>query len=116
MSKSPSRLGKFAQMALEQQNKMPTEEQLDNLSQKYGRNQSRERLEKSQISASNNDIESSQPVGNILRPVSGKSNSNRYTSTEKAGPLDSAIQEMTLMQRPQSNIVLGLNGLPSGQQ
>ena len=73
-------------------------EEVDNISQKYGRNQSRERLEeRSMLSQANesraaldrsglgtgtvqgaaaNHIAS----GPILRPVSGKSNNSRYTA------------------------------------
>ena len=71
-----------------QNNATPDEQVLDNISQKYGRNPSRDRLDRSNISGdgragmntsyyTNNQQNDGLP-NKILRPVSGKSTSSRY--------------------------------------
>lgn len=53
-SPSPQRLGKFAQLAIQTTNEQVIGDQVDTISNKYGRNPSRERLEeRSMLSQAN---------------------------------------------------------------
>lgn len=102
-------------MALQQKHNTSTAEDVENISMKYGRNPSRERLEERSMLSQANDSRfinnASTPAsaavnngqgtpavaqGPILRPVSGKSNNSRY-QTSGGG--------VTAAGRPTSNMV-----------
>ena len=108
-------MGKFAQMAM-QNSATPNEQVVDDMSQKYGRNPSRERLDRSNISGdgravmntsyyTNNQQNDGHP-NKILRPVSGKSSSSRYGGKSPGGmpnPMGQVPRTGQTIQRPQTD-------------